>query len=210
MIETLTRFFIAGGIFMIPLVACSIVSIAIILERGFALRRSRIIHPSLVSAIGDLRQGGHPDRLAELSADESTALARLVHVCLRNLSWTKYENTEFLQTKARAEISELDRGIVVLDIIVGIGPLLGLLGTVSGLITIFAHTGQGASIANQGLQIARGISEALHTTIAGLAVAIPSLIAHGIYTRQVDNYAVELESLCMDVLGKLYADAEDA
>ena len=125
--------------------------------------------------------------------------------CLRNQPWSKFENAEALQTKARAEISKLERGLVILEVAVGIGPLLGLLGTVSGLIVIFGNVGD-QQIASQGVAIARGISEALNTTVAGLVVAIPALIGYSIYTRRVEGYAVELESLCGDLLGKVYSE----
>lgn len=205
MFEAVTKFFLTGGIFMIPLVLCSVVSLTVILERGFALTRSKIIDGDLAEAISNLRHGQSTDAIERLSADESTVLARLVRSCLRNMPWSKFENTEALQTKARAEVSQLERGMVVLDVAVGIGPLLGLLGTVSGLIAIFGSVG-GESLSTAGLSIARGISEALNTTVAGLVVAIPSMIAHSIYQRRIEGLSIELETVCMDLLGKLYTE----
>lgn len=207
MFHSWSHFLSNGGPFMVPLGICSILSVTIILERAYALRRSLVFKESLIRAIDNLHHGNDITAIDQLSKDESTSLCRLVRSCLNNMTWSKFENTEALQTKARAEISQLERGLVILEIVVGIGPLLGLLGTVSGLITIFANVGD-QGLATQGVAIARGIAEALNTTVAGLVVAIPSLIAYTIYSRQVDKFAVELESLCVDLLGKLYSETE--
>jgi biopolymer transport protein ExbB len=209
MFDSLTTFFTRGGLFMVPLIICSVISLTVILERGFALMRNKIIDFDLADSIHVLRHGQKPETIERLTSNESTVLARLVRSCLRNQPWSKFENTEALQTKARAEISKLERGLVILEIMVGIGPLLGLLGTVMGLITIFGNVGD-QSVATQGIKIAAGIAEALNTTVAGLCVAIPSMIAFSIYTRRVEGFAVELESICVDLLGKLYTEATDA
>lgn len=192
---------------MIPIILCSLISVTIILERGLSLRRAKVVCTNTADYIDHLHQGEKPADLSRILEEDETTLGRLVRHCLQNMPYSKYENTEALQTKARAEISDLERGIVILEIVVGIGPLLGLLGTVSGLVTIFGNVGHGgAQLSTQGIVIARGIAEALNTTIAGLVVAIPSLIAHSIYTRRVEGFAIEMESICMDLLGKLYAE----
>lgn len=206
-LASIVTFVEKGGFFMWPILLCSIISVAIILERAYALRRSAIIKGSLARAIGELHYGDSTTLIEELSADEKTVLARLVRSCLLYTPWSKAENSEALQTKARAEVASMERGFVVLEIIVGIGPLLGLLGTVSGLITVFANVGDGGQLAEQGVMIARGISEALYTTVAGMVVAIPSLIAFSYFSRRVEGFSVELESICQDFLGKLYSDA---
>lgn len=204
MFQSILHFFASGGLFMIPLGLCSIATITLVLERTYYLRRTQVIQDELAKEITLMHLGQDFARVDQLSADEKTALSRLVRACLRNLAFSKYENTESLQTKARGEISRLERGLVVLEIIVGIGPLLGLLGTISGLIGIFGSVGD-SSIASQGFIIAKGISEALNTTVSGLVVAIPALIAHSIFTRMVEGYAVELEDYCMELITKLYA-----
>jgi len=191
MLDAVTQFLIKGGVFMYPIILASVISLAVILERGIALRRGAVINPRLAEAIERLRYGHGP---------------QAIEGYIGNLPWSKFENTEALQTKARAEVSKLERGIVILEIAVGVGPLLGLLGTVSGLIVIFGNVGD-QSIASQGAAIARGISEALNSTVAGLSVAIPALIAYSIYMRRIEGYSIELESLCADLLAKLYTEA---
>lgn len=205
MLDAVTQFLIKGGVFMYPIILASVISLAVIFERGIALRRGAVINPRLAEAIERLRYGHGPQAI-EGYIGYSTILDRLARNCVRNLPWSKFENTEALQTKARAEVSKLERGIVILEIAVGVGPLLGLLGTVSGLIVIFGNVGD-QSIASQGAAIARGISEALNSTVAGLSVAIPALIAYSIYMRRIEGYSIELESLCADLLAKLYTEA---
>jgi len=201
-----SQFFIRGGIFMVPLWIASLISLSVLLERSLAIRRALVIGPALADAIERLRYGQPPTELESIATDK-TVLGRLVRTALRNATWTKAENAETLQTNARSEISRLERGLVILEIAVGVGPLLGLLGTVSGLIKIFGNVGDQA-IATQGLAIARGISEALNTTVFGLVVAIPALIAYSIFSRRVESFSVELESYCEELLSKLYTEQE--
>lgn len=196
---------------MVPLVSCSVLTVAFMLERGLALRRSKIVPDELCNYISEFKPGSDTAPLQNYVKHGDSTLARLVRVCLVHLPWTKAENVEALQTQARTEISRMERGLVVLEIITGIGPMLGLLGTVSGLAVIFAELGA-ASLASQGLVIARGIAEALNTTVAGLVVAIPSLIAHSYFSKKIEAMAVEMESYCMDLLSRLYLhrDAPDS
>ncbi len=192
---------------MIPLGICSIISVTIMLERAFALRRSHIMSGRLTSLISEMHGGGAFAHIQAASEEDHSPLSRLILNCFHQLPFSKYENTESLQTKARAEISLMERGLVILEIIVGIAPLLGLLGTIAGLITIFGDVSGTGQIANQGAKIAQGIAEALNTTVAGLVVAIPSLIAHSILSKKVEGYAVEMENICMELLSKLYTVA---
>ncbi|NJK91691.1 MAG: MotA/TolQ/ExbB proton channel family protein [Blastochloris sp.] len=182
MFTTITSFFSEGGIFMVPLVLLSIVSVGFIIERGLALRRGHVIAENLYRAIFTLKIGQSSSEVASLAAPGRTTLARLVRICLEHLPWSKAENVEAVQTQARREITRLERGLIVLEITIGIAPLLGLLGTVSGLIAIFSNIGGTGGSDN--LLIAKGISEALYTTVAGLVVAIPSVIAHSYYTKK--------------------------
>ena len=162
-----------------------------------------MLQNNLHAAIDALEVGGATNTVETLTVQGRTALARLVRTCLEHMPWSKAENVESLQTAARGEVVRMERGLVVLEIITGIGPLLGLLGTVSGLVVIFGSIGTG-NLSTEGITLARGISEALNTTVAGLVIAIPSLIAHSYYTKKIEAMMAELESICMDLLAKLY------
>jgi biopolymer transport protein ExbB len=197
------EFFTKGGIFMVPLVGCSLVSLAIIMERGWTLRRDRVLGRRCVALIESLQGREQLPELAKVATKETSSLARLVVTALNHLHGPKSENLDALQVQARHEMLQLERGLVVLEIIVGIGPLLGLLGTVSGLVQIFSGIGA-EGIASQGMVIARGISEALNTTVAGLVVAIPSLIFWSYFNKKVEGLAAEMEALCGELLTKVY------
>jgi len=200
--------FIFSWYVMVPLVLCSIISLAIILERIFSLRIAVVIKPELARAIHELGYGGKTTLIEQLSVDEDTALSRLVRACLMYTSWPKDENAEAVQAYARREIGRLERGLVFLEVATGLGPLLGLMGTILGLIRIFGAAGNASDLSAQGSQIAAGIAEAMYCTVAGLIVAIPALIAHSLFTRHIEALTIDLETLCSELLGKLYTQAE--
>ncbi len=204
--QSVVHFFLQGGFFMVPLVICSIVSVAVMLVRGFALRRKVVMPPLVTGEIEELQPSGDADAVAKLTRlvrHDPSALARIVLVALQNLQWPKTENVEAVQTRARHEIVRLESGLVVLEIIVGIAPLLGLLGAVSGLVSVFATLGESASGTDPRV-IAKGVSEALSTTIVGLAIAIPSLIAYSYFSKKVETMAAEMESIASELLAKCY------
>jgi biopolymer transport protein ExbB len=203
--SSIYRFFAQGGFFMVLLLVCSVVSVAVILLRGLALRRALVMPQPIEHEI----EGLQPDdtdgivRLARLVRPDASSLARIVQVGLQHLHWPKSENIEAVQTRARHEVVRLESGLFVLEVIVGIAPLLGLLGAVSGLVTVFASLGASANVSDP-RGIAKGISEALSTTIVGLAIAIPSLIAHSYFSKKIETMAAEMESLMADLLAKCY------
>jgi biopolymer transport protein ExbB len=124
-----------------------------------------------------------------------SALARLAAVAVRHRGKPQRDIILAVESSAREETSRLHSGIGVLDIVITVAPLLGLLGTASGLVTIF----QGLSDAADHLAIARGIAEALNTTIFGLAIAVPCVVAHGFFTRKIEVLTARLESLLADL-----------
>ncbi|MDZ4815702.1 MAG: MotA/TolQ/ExbB proton channel family protein [Verrucomicrobiota bacterium] len=197
-------FILKGGVFiMVPLVACMIVSLGIIMERAFALRRSLLISSSVARAVELFKSPDDLDRLIRLCQSDDSGLSRLIQTALDHLGWPKTENMEAVTTKARAEVNRMERGLVALEIFVGIGPLLGLLGTVFGMMHIFEGLGnQGSTV--QTMAVAKGIAEALNATVAGLIVAVPSLIAWSYFMRKIESTAVEMENICADLLSKLY------
>ncbi|MDR2463123.1 MAG: MotA/TolQ/ExbB proton channel family protein [Verrucomicrobiales bacterium] len=207
-IRNIAKFFHDGGWAMVPLTLTSLVALAFILERGFALRRDKVIPRYLYNILLAYRSGQPLEHIAALVAGGDSTLARLVRIGLEHTPWSKSENAEAVQVRARAEMVQLERGLVLLEIIVGIAPLLGLMGTVSGMIVIFTDVGHLGG-AKQTMQMALGISQALNATVSGLAIAIPALIMHGYYSRKVEALAVEMESLCMDFLTKLYLQPVD-
>ncbi len=207
--QSIYEFFAQGGFFMALLVLCSITACSVIITRGLALRRDVVMPPIIAQEIEAL-QPEDAEGVAKLSRmvrNDISALANVAQVGLHHLNWPKLENMEAVQTRARHEIVRLESGLFVLEIIVGIAPLLGLLGAVSGLVTVFAAFGGDAN-AQDPHGIAKGISEALSTTIVGLAIAIPSLIAFSYYAKKIENMASDMETLVAELLAKCYFQQE--
>lgn len=188
-----------GGVFAWVLAGMSVVSVAFILERAWALRRARVMPPSLASMLGS----ADASTLRGACQAQPSPLARLVTAVLEHLGEPKDDNMASLQVQARREVLGLERGLVVLEIIVGIAPLLGLVGTVYGIIPLFGDFGK--AVSGDNTLIAKGIGVALNKTLLGLMVAIPSLVAWSYFNKKVEVLAVELEVLCDAVLRRHYA-----
>jgi biopolymer transport protein ExbB len=202
-LQSVAGFFSKGGLFMWPLLACSIVSLTTIILRIFALREKNVLPITVESEMERLVPGGNAERLARVVHHDTSSLARLVRVALQHLRWPRSDNVEAVQTRARYEMVRLERGLVILEVVVGIAPLIGLIGTVSGLIHVFASLGLSAGAADA-KRIALGISEALSTTIFGLGIAVPSLVFFVYFSKKVEVMSVEMESLVTELLSKLY------
>jgi biopolymer transport protein ExbB len=193
-----------GGPFMWLLLVLSIIAVAFILERGWALRRSRVIPPALVAAL----ESSDVNQLRGACRATPSPLARLAGGVLDHLRWPKEENTSALEVKARQEVALMERGLVVLEIIVGIAPLLGLVGTLYGIIPLFSEFGK--AISGDNTLLAKGIAIALNKTLAGLMVAIPALVAWSYFNKKVETLAVELEGLCDALLRRHYLGTGDS
>ena len=202
-VQTLTGFFVKGGLFMWPLLVCSLVALTTIILRTMALRKKMVLPPEIEGEIERLVPGAIPDRLGRMVNHDPSALGRITRVALQNLRSPRSENIEAVQTRARHEMMQLERGLVVLEVIIGIAPLIGLIGTVSGLVHVFASLGVSAGAADP-KEIARGISEALNCTVFGLGIAVPSLVGFVYFSKKVEVLSVEIESLVTDLLSKCY------
>ncbi len=189
-----------GGYTMIPIILCSVISLAVIIERGFSLREKKIIPRRLSDWL--TKSDSTIAELPEEITDDSGALAGVLKLGYENRELSLKKNYEILQIAEKQVASRLERGLVLLEIVAVISPLLGLLGTVIGMVLVFDVISQVG--AGQGQELSSGISQALISTIAGLVVAIPALIAHSIYTRKVDNLLLKIEQAVGMLLLKLY------
>lgn len=202
------EFLKAGGPIMFLLVLTSIVGLAFIIERGLALRWGRVIPRAVEDAVANCDEPGGGVLVVNTASEVSSPVSRLLLLANDHLDWSKQDNIDSVETAARHEVMKLDRGLVILEIIVGIAPLTGLVGTLHGLITLFASLGSVGVSDNAAL--AKGISIALNTTLMGLIVAIPSLIAWSYYNKKVETLAVEMEAICERFLRSQYRENIDA
>jgi biopolymer transport protein ExbB len=202
------EFLRAGGPVMFLLVFTSIIGLAFIIERGFALRWGRVIPKAIDEAVERCNSSKEAVQVINASSANSSPMGRLLLLANGHLDWSKQDNIDSVETAARHEVICLERGLVVLEIIVGIAPLMGLVGTLHGLITLFATLGSAGVSDNAAL--AKGISIALNTTLMGLIVAIPSLIAWSYYNKKVETLAIEMEMICERFLRCQYRDKVSA
>ena len=188
---------------LVALLLTSVTTVTFIVERGLALLALRVIPQPLVDAV--LRYAGSRDLtvLKSVSTQNPSPLSRLLLFASDHLDLPKNENIALIETRARYEVTKLERGLVVLEIIVGIAPLMGLVGTIFGLITLFASLDTAAAAADNS-KFAQGISVALWATLAGLLIAIPALVSWSYYSRKVEAFAIQMEALCDEFLRKQY------
>jgi len=183
--------FKAGGLLMWPILICSVISLAIIIERFWSLQQKRIVPKHLVAQVWQWAKVGHLNnqRIRDLSV--ASPLGRILAAGLVNRSHEREVMKESIEEVGRHVAHSLDRFLNTLGTIASISPLLGLLGTVIGMIKVFAvittHGVGDASI------LAAGISEALLTTAAGLSVAIPTLMFHRFFRGKVDELVMTME-----------------
>lgn len=198
-VQNTWQFFKGGGPFMMAILVCSLVALAVIIFKLLTLKKSRVVPARLAEDMARIEVFLDSGSLGEVEGEigrEQSTLARLCAVVLRRADQPRLEVQEAVQTRAREEILRLHAGLPVLEVIINIAPLLGLLGTASGLFLVFGDLG---GTANHG-EIAKGISMALSTTIVGLAVAVPSVIAHSHFNRKIEMMAVRLEVLLTHVV----------
>lgn len=186
-----------------PLLLASVISVALIIERASALRSSRIVPSGLVeSVVAEYRQGGvSAAMLARLQAH--SPLGRVLAAGMRNVKSSREVMKESIEEAGRGVAPELEQFLTTLGTIASISPLMGLFGTVIGMIEIFgAPTGTGVNPQ----ALAHGISVALYNTGFGLIIAIPSMIAYRHFRALVDGMLVEMEQQAIKLVEILHGD----
>jgi biopolymer transport protein ExbB len=191
----------AGGLLMLPIIASSIVAVAIVLERLWTLQQNRVLPKDITTQAWGWVKNNELDAKRLQMLHQSSPLGQILAAGLTHRYGTRDVVRESIEDSGRHVVHELERYLNPLGTIAAISPLLGLLGTVSGMIRSFtAITAQG--VGNPTV-LAGGISEALITTAAGLTVAIPSLIAYRYLRGRVDGLVIKMEKESMKFLEAL-------
>ncbi len=196
----------AGGWIMVPIILCSVVAVAIIVERFWALKQEKIVPANLVAHVWTLHKKNelNRDRLKALRG--SSPLGRILAAGLLNMHHDREVMKEAIEDTGRQVVVELERFLNTLGTIASITPLLGLLGTVIGMIKVFtAITSMG--VGNPTV-LAGGISEALITTAAGLSVAIPSLMFYRYFRGKVDMLVLKMEEEALKLVEVIHGQRE--
>ncbi len=188
----------AGGWLMAPIILCSILALTIIAERAWTLRRSKVVPGDLGEQVRDWASRHELDRRHIEQLRDGSSLGRVLAAGLVNRHRSRHLIKEAIEDTGRHVVHELERFLNTLGTIAGISPLLGLLGTVIGMIKVFSSIMvHGVGDANQ---LAGGISEALITTAAGLTVAIPSFFFYRYYKGKVEAYVVSMEEQAVNLI----------
>jgi len=201
----------AGGIFMWPIIVCSIAAVGILLERLWTLQRKRVLPQELIKKVSQLAEAGQVNPKVIEALEKNSPLGRVLAAALANRDRGREIMMERVEDTGRHVVHELERFINSLGTIASISPLLGLLGTVTGIIRAFNAVMLGGM--GDPRLLAGGISEALVTTAGGLAVAIPSFIAYRYLRGKVERIVIEMEKIAVtfaDSLGATETRSEHA
>ncbi|MGC9317925.1 MAG: MotA/TolQ/ExbB proton channel family protein [Armatimonadota bacterium] len=190
--SALLDYFVRGGSWMWVLLACSIIALAVIIYKLIGLWVASRGASNLVSEVISLMEAGERDQALERTAESSAAIGNVLHSILATTDEENHQAPlEAAEAAGAAEVASLESGLPVLSTIANVAPLIGFLGTVSGMIRAFT------AIAEHGLGepavVAGGIGEALITTASGLIVAIPCFVAYGFFISRVNNLALGIE-----------------
>ncbi len=191
-------FIVKGGIFMYPIILCSIVALAVFLERLWVLRRRTIIPTEFIRNIEDLLRKQKIAEAIFLSEQNGSSIARVFAAGLKNASRGMWLVKESIEDVGGREAIVLEKRLTTLSTIANVSTLLGLLGTISGMIKIF-NVLSVAGLGNPGT-LAGGIAEALITTFAGLCVAIPATVGHRMIQNRAESLIFEMEEICFKII----------
>lgn len=196
----------AAGWPIYPLLLASIIAVALIIERSLTLRSKKIVPPSLLEQVVTVyqRQGVTPDVLDKLAGD--SPLGQVLAAGLRNVRSPRDVMKEAIEEAGRGVAHELERFLTTLGTIATAAPLLGLFGTVIGMIEIFGS--QGPTGTNP-QQLAHGISIALYNTAFGIAISVPALIVYRHFRNKIDGFVVEMERAAAKLVDIVHGERAD-
>jgi biopolymer transport protein ExbB len=196
----------AGGPFMWPIIVCSIAAVGILLERLWTLQRKRVLPEELIKKVSQLAEAGQVNPKVIEALEKNSPLGRVMAAALANRDRGRDIMMERVEDTGRHVVHELERFLNSLGTIASISPLLGLLGTVAGIINAFNAVMLGGM--GDPRMLAGGISEALITTAGGLAVAIPSFIAYRYLRGKVERIVIDMEKIAVAFADSLGAKSQ--
>lgn len=201
---TMWQLLVAGGWTMVPLLICSILALAIAIEKAILLKIPRVIPEKITEAIKH-----NPININEISSlctAYPSPFSIIIKTVLNNRHIQKTENQENTQMEGKIQANTMERGLVVLEVVTTVAPLLGFLGTVLGLVDVF-HAIVKMGI-GQTAPFAGGIAKALITTVVGLVIAIPALIAYRYFSKKIDNLVLVMEKEANMLINRIYGIQE--
>jgi len=192
-----------GGYLMIPIAICSVLSLAVIIEKLINLRSNKIIVPEVKSVVSSLTSEDDIKLALSVCDQHKGVLSNLMKMVLQHKGTSYLAVRDELSDSGRQEVRVLEKGLVILETVAAVTPILGLLGTVVGMIKVFnviSIQGVGEASALSG-----GISEALISTAAGLTVGIPALIFYNYFSKKTEDIILDIENISNNLLKKIIA-----
>ena len=202
-INSIWDFIEKGGLVMIPIGLCSILVIAVVVERLVTLRRASIIPRPFVDGLTGALEKGDIDAAAALCEKDKSPIARIAAAGLKRVGRSDEQIEKGVAEAGLWEVRRLRKNVRVLQVIGAIAPLLGLLGTIFGMIQAFQTVATSADALGRTELLAKGIYEAMITTAAGLCVAIPSVIGFHWINGRIDGLVAEMDRICVDLVERV-------
>ena len=209
--ESVFQLLLKGGVVMIPLGLASLVAVTLFFERLIMLKKNNVIDEDFIKDLKELTGASSPklDKAYELCVNNSSPIARILKTGVER--WRKKRSLDYiekgLEESAVREVDLMERSLRGFKIVAGIAPLLGLLGTVYGMIRAFQTVALSSEAIGKAAKLATGIYEAMVTTAAGLTIAIPTLLVYYYFARKVDLFTDEIEKHCSELVDN-YLDSQ--
>ncbi|HEX38382.1 MAG TPA: MotA/TolQ/ExbB proton channel family protein [Candidatus Cloacimonetes bacterium] len=207
MFTDIWMFLSKGGVLMIPLFVCSILSLAVIVEKIINLRTRKVLSPEVLNVVRKYSSDGDIKLVRSVCEKNKSLLSRVILIILDHKAMPYQRMKEEIENNIRQEIRSLEKYLGVLETIAAVAPILGLLGTVLGMIKVFSIiTKEGVGSA---ASLSGGISEALLTTAFGLSVAIPTLICYNYFSGKSEDMILDIEDVTNTLVTKLSAPKDE-
>ncbi|KAA3612115.1 MAG: MotA/TolQ/ExbB proton channel family protein [Calditrichaeota bacterium] len=200
-LQTVWQFLLKGGLIMIPLGISSLIGLAIVIEKALSLRERKLLVPEIITALDSIQKEDDLNLAVAICNKYNGPFPNIISTVLKNSKLPPPELKEMVEETGRQEVRYLERGLVALETVAGIAPLLGLLGTVIGILKVFnviSEIGVGQASALSG-----GISEALITTIVGLSIGIPAVVFYNYFIDKAENLVLDIEKYSSNLIMKI-------
>jgi biopolymer transport protein ExbB len=205
----LFEIFLNGGLVMWPILFCSVVALAVAIDRFLVLRRAKINLPAFLVRIRGFIKNKDMSGAASFCLREKSPIANMVRKGLKKFGMGHERVKEAIENAGRQEVSKLEKGLSILATVAGVAPLLGFLGTVTGMIQAFMRIEDLAGAASPS-DLAGGIWEALLTTAFGLIVGIPAYVAYNYFLSWITKFVADMETVANDVVDTMQDASKEA
>lgn len=209
-INSVWDFCVKGGIVMIPIALCSLIGLALVVERLLSVRRTKAIPPGFLEGLRPLVREGNQQRCLEYCRASKSPMGRICEAGFKRWDRPIEQVEKAISDAGQTEIAVMRKHLRALSVITSISPLLGLLGTIFGMIKAFQTVAASGDALGRTELLAEGIYEAMITTAAGLIVAIPSLIMYNFIAARVDRLVLEMDGVCLELVEQHGRPAVDA